>query len=362
MERKLPAKSGTLVACLQARETIRQPIMNLMESSPGKISGRNKAAILLVALGEKLGGEVLTRLNDEEVKDVSKAIAALQQVHPIQTESVLEEFSLAVSHSTPRGGADIAKRMLVTAFGPVAAQHIAEHLPVPPSQGAGSLERVDPLQLSRFLETEHPQTIALILSHLAPDRAASLLASLGAELKREVVLRIAQLDRVSPDVVSRIYAVISEKLKSLGEMRTEARGGPRSAAEILNRMESAASEEILGSMGNDEQSLADVIRNFMFTFEDIVLLDANAMKEVVAKVDRKLLTVALKGTSEPLMNHFLQCMSQRGGEMLKEDMEATGPVKIRDVEAAQKQVLAVIHQLEADGAISLRGGGADQYV
>lgn len=336
--------------------------MNLIESAPTKISGRQKAAILLVALGEKLGGEVLTRLNDEEVKTVSKTIASLPQVHPSETESVLEEFSQAVSHSAPRGGADVAKRLLVNAFGPVAAQHIAEHLPAAGSQGANSLQRVDPQQLSRFVESEHPQTIALILSHLSSERAASLLANLSPAVRSQAVLRIAQLDRVSPDVVSRIYSVISEKVKSLGEMRTEARGGPRAAAEILNRMESVVSEEILGSMSNDEQSLADVIRNFMFTFEDIVQLDLNAMKELVAKVDRKLLTVALKGTSEPLMNHFLQCMSQRGGEMLREDMEATGPIKIREVEAAQKQVLAVVHQLEADGTISLRGGGADQYV
>jgi len=336
--------------------------MNLIESGTGKISGRQKAAILLVALGEKLGSEVLTHLNDEEVKAVSKTIAGLKRVHPNESEVVLEEFFLAVSRSTSRGGVDIAKRMLVTAFGPVTAQHIAEHLPRPANQSTDSLQKVDPQQLSRFLEAEHPQTIALILSHLSAERAASLLANLDTPVRSEVTLRIAQLDRVSADVVSRIYGVISEKVKSLGEMRVEARGGPRAAAEILNRMESATSEEILGSMSNSEQSLADVIRNFMFTFEDLVLLDVNAMKEVVGKVDRKLLTVALKGTSEPLMNHFLQCMSQRGGEMLKEDMEATGPVKIRDVEAAQKQVLAVVHQLESEGTVSLRGGAGDQYV
>jgi flagellar motor switch protein FliG len=336
--------------------------MNLIESAPSKISGRHKAAILLVTLGEKLGGEVLMRLNDEEVKAVSKAIASLPQVGPTETESVLEEFSQAISQNVPRGGTDVAKRLLVNAFGPVAAQHIAQLLPAPGNQGADSLQRVDPQQLSRFVEAEHPQTIALILSHLAAERAASLLASLSPQIRCQVVLRIAQLDRVSPDIVSRIYSVISDKLKSLGEMRTEARGGPRTAAEILNRMESVVSEEILGNMTNDEQSLADVIRNFMFTFEDMVQLDSNAMKEVVAKVDRKLLTVALKGTSEPLMNHFLQCMSQRGGEMLREDMEATGPLKIRDVEAAQKQVLAVVHQLESEGTFSLRGGGRDQYV
>lgn len=336
--------------------------MNLMESPASKMLGAHKAAILLVALGEKLGGEVLSHLNEEEVKAVSKAIASLKNVHPNETESVLEEFCHMVLGSSSRGGVEVAKKLLVTAFGPVAAQHIAEQLPRGGTQPNDSLQRVDPQQLSRFLQAEHPQTIALILSHLSPERAASLLPNLEPAVRAEVTLRIAQLDRVSAEVVNRIYGVISEKVKSLGEMKMEARGGPRAAAEILNRMESGTSEEILGAMSNDEQSLADVIRNFMFTFEDIVTLDVTAMKEVVAQVDRKLLTVALKGTSEPLMHHFLQCMSQRGGEMLKEDMEATGPVKIRDVEAAQKQVLAVVHQLESEGTLSLRGGAGDQYV
>jgi len=336
--------------------------MNMIESAASKMTGPQKAAVLLVALGEKLGGEVLSHLNEEEVKAVTKAIAGMKSVNANETEAVLEEFCRAVLGSSSRGGVEVAKKLLVTAFGPVAAQHIADQLPRSGNQSNDSLQRLDPQQLSRFLEAEHPQTIALILSHLPADRAASLLANLEPEVRAEVTLRIAQLDRVSADVVSRIYGVISEKVKSLGEMKMESRGGPRAAAEILTRMESGTSEEILGVMSNDEQSLADVIRNFMFTFDDIVMLDINAMKEVVAKVDRKLLTVALKGTSEPLMHHFLQCMSQRGGEMLKEDMEATGPVKIRDVESAQKQVLAIVHQLEADGTISLRGGAGDQYV
>ncbi len=142
----------------------------------------------------------------------------------------------------------------------------------------------------------------------------------------------------------------------------EAQGGPRSVADILNRMDAALSEEILGSI-KDEQPLVDAIRHYMFTFEDLLLLDATAMKDVVAKLDRKLLVVALKGTSDQLKNLFMQCMSQRGAEMLREDMEAAGPVRIREVEAAQQQILTVVQQLESEGAISLKGGGGgDQYV
>jgi flagellar motor switch protein FliG len=338
--------------------------MTMNENATAKIPGPQRAAILLVALGDKLGGEILKQLNDEEVKAVSKAIARLDKITPNQTESVLEEFSQAARSGGARGGFDYAKRMLAHAFGPEGAKRIAEHLPKSGAQANKSIEslqKADPQQLSRFMESEHPQTIALILSHLSPAQAASLIANLPPALRGDVALRIAQLDKVSPDVVARVSLVISEKLRSVGELRMEAHGGPRSVAEILNRMDSAVSDEILTNM-KEEQSLVDAIRHYMFTFEDILLIDPAAMKEVVAKIDKKLLVVALKGTSDQLKDHFLQCMSQRGGEMLREDMEAAGPVRIRDVEAAQQQILAVVQQLESEGVLSLKGGGENQYV
>ena len=334
------------------------------EAKSTGIPGPQKAAILLVALGERLGGELLKQLNEDEVKAVSKAIARLGKVTPNQTESVLEEFCQSAMSRGGQGGFDFARRMLSSAFGPEGGKRIAEHLPKSGRQvnkNIEALQKADPSRLSRFIEGEHPQTIALVLSHLAPAQAASLITSLPAEARSDVVLRVAELDRVSPDVVARISIVISEKLKTLGEMRLEAHGGPRSVAEILNRMDSALSEEILGNI-QDQQTLVDAIRHFMFVFEDLLLLDANAMRDLNAKIDRKLLVIALKGTSEQLKDHFLQCMSQRGAEMLREDMEAAGPVRIRDVEAAQQQILATVQQLESEGVISLRGGGGDQYV
>jgi flagellar motor switch protein FliG len=337
--------------------------MNVNENITAKVPGPQKAAILLVALGDKLGSEILKQLNDEEVKAVSKAIARLDKITPNQTESVLEEFSQATQNGG-RGGFDYAKKMLANAFGPEGAKRIAEHLPKSGTQGnkhLESLQRADPQQLSRFIEGEHPQTIALILSHLSAPQAASLITNLPPGLRADVTLRIAQLDRVSPDVVARVSLVITEKMRTVGEMRMEAHGGPRSVAEILNRMDAAISEDIFTHM-KDEQSLVDAIRHYMFTFEDLLLIDPTAMKEVVAKIDKKLLVIALKGTSDQLKNHFLQCMSQRGGEMLREDMEAAGPVRIRDVEAAQQQILAVVQQLESEGVLSLKGGGGDQYV
>lgn len=338
--------------------------MPVTESTSSKIAGSQKAAILLVALGDKIGGELMKQLNDEEVKAVSKAIARLEKVTPSQTESVLEEFCQMTGTGGGRGGFEYAKKVLANAFGPEGAKRIADHLPktgVRFNKNLESLQKADPNQLSRFISGEHPQTIALILSHLSASQAASLLANLPMPLRSDVTLRIAQLDRVSPDVVARVSVVISEKLKALGEVKMELHGGPRSVAEILNRMDGTLSEEILGSL-QDEQPLVDAIRHFMFTFDDLLLIDAMAMKEVVAKVDRKLLVVALKGTSDQLKNQFLQCMSNRGAEMLREDMEASGPVRIREVEGAQQQILEVVRQLESEGVLSLKGGGGSEYV
>lgn len=338
--------------------------MPATESTSAKITGSQKAAILLVALGDKLSGEVMKQLNDEEAKAVSKAIARLEKVTPSQTESVLEEFCQLTGQNAGRGGFDYAKRVLSNAFGPEGAKRIADHLPrvgARFNKNFESLQKADPGQLSRFIESEHPQTIALILSHLSPSQAASLLATLPMPLRSDVTLRIAQLDRVSPDVVARISIVISEKLKTLGEVKMELHGGPRSVAEILNRMESAMSDEILEGM-EEEQPLVDAIRHYMFTFDDLLLIDSMAMKEVVGKIDRKLLVMALKGTSDQMKNQFLQCMSSRGAEMLREDMEAAGPVRIREVEAAQQQILAVVRQLETEGTLSLKGGGGAEYV
>jgi flagellar motor switch protein FliG len=338
--------------------------MPVTESTSTKISGPQKAAILLVALGDKIGGELMKQLNDDEVKAVSKAIARLEKVTPSQTESVLEEFCQMVGANGARGGFEYAKRVLANAFGPEGAKRIAEHLPKTGgriNKSLESLQKADPNQLSRFIGGEHPQTIALILSHLSASQSASLLGNLPMPLRSDVTLRIAQLDRVSPDVVARVSVVISEKLRTLGEVKMELHGGPKSVAEILNRMDATMSDEILASM-QDEQPLVDAIRHFMFTFDDLLLIDTMAMKEVVAKIDRKLLVVALKGTSDQMKTQFLQCMSQRGAEMLRDDMEAAGPVRIRDVEGAQQQILEVVRQLESEGVLSLKGGGGSEYV
>ena len=225
-----------------------------------------------------------------------------------------------------------------------------------------ALQKADPQQLAKFIHSEHPQTIAFILSHLSPSQAAALLFSLPVQIRADVALRMAHLDQISPEIIHKIAAVIGQKLHALGEFSRESYGGVRAVSEMFNRLESGASKEILESIEKENAALADTIRHLMFVFEDMLLLESNSLKEVLSKVDRKVLTLALKGTSEPVRKHFVGCLSQRGAEMLLEDMDALGPVKIKEVEAAQQQVIGVVRQLESDGTINLKGAGGEQYV
>src|ERR1051326_6887689 len=214
-----------------------------------------------------------------------------------------------------------------------------------------AIQKADPQQLAKFIHNEHPQTIALILSHLNCTQAAALLTSLPAGLRPDVAQRMASLDQISPEIVLKIAGVIGQKLKALGEFSRESYGGVRAVAEVLNRLDSSSSREILDHIEHQDGNLAQTIRHLMFVFEDLLLIDPIGLKEVVGKVDRKVLTIALKGTSEQLKNHMLACMSQRGADMLREDMDALGPVKIKEVEGAQQQIITIVRQLEAEGVL-----------
>jgi flagellar motor switch protein FliG len=173
---------------------------------------------------------------------------------------------------------------------------------------------------------------------------------------------MASLDQISPDIIHKIAAVIGQKLKSLGEFSRESYGGVRAVAEMLNRLDSTSGREILDHIDQQDTNLAETIRHLMFVFEDLLLIDPMGLKEVLGKADRKALTIALKGTSEQLRNHILSCMSQRGADMLREDMESLGPVKIKEVESAQQSIIAVVRQLESEGVLSLKGAVGEQYV
>jgi flagellar motor switch protein FliG len=335
--------------------------------TPTLVPGIRKAAVLLLTIGEEAGAELMRQLSEDEVQSVSREVARTSTVPPELAESVLDEFQQMVvaRDFVLKGGLEHARRILVSAFGPEAAEKVLFHLQRnlrTDSEDFSALQKADPQQLARFVQNEHPQTIALVVSQLSPTQAAALLASLSPETRSDVTMRMANLDQISPEIIGKIAGIVHQRLKGLGQLSRQSYGGVRAVAELLNRMDSSMSKEILESIGAQEASVAEQVRQLMFVFEDLLLLDPSGLKELLGKVDRKLLTVALKGTSEQLKNHLLACMSQRGREMLVEDMEALGPIKIKEVEAAQQAIIAVVRQLESEGALSLKEAAGEQYV
>lgn len=331
------------------------------------LTGAQKAAILLVTLGEEASAYVVKLLTEEELKIATRSIADLRFVTPQQAQAVLEEFHQAtIARNFPqRGGADYARRVLLNAFGHERTRHLVSELQLdgPIVEGPNPLRQTNPQQLAKLIEREHPQTIAIILSHLGPDQAASLLAAFDRTLRVKVIMRIATLDTVPDDLVRKVIDVVTQRVKALGEIKPGVSiGGIRSAAELLNAMDALLSGEILADVKEKKEALEESIRNSMFVFDDVLSIDTFGIKEILAKGDRKVMTVALKGASDAVRDHVLSCMSQRGGAMIREDMEAMGPVKIKDVENAQQQIISVIRALQADGAISIGGKGNDQYV
>ncbi len=339
----------------------------VIPSTPTGLTGIQKAAVLMVILGEQTSADVLRELDEDEVQRIGREIAGIPNITSDVAEGVLSEFyqMLVARDYVLKGGIDYARRVLLTAFGPDQARRLLDRL----SKGLGSdgasfdaLQKADPQQLANFIHSEHPQTIALILSHLGTSQAAGLLESLPLELRADVALRMASLDQISPEIIAKIAGIVGQKLKALGETSRETSGGVRAVAEMLNRLDQNAGKELLETIESQDLALGETIRHLMFVFEDLLKVDVGGVRELLARVDRKILTVALKGTSDALREHFLKGMSQRGAEMLREDMDALGPVKIKEVEAAQQQVIGTARLLESEGLINLADSSGDQYV
>ena len=331
------------------------------------LSGMRKAAIAIVALGDDVATEVFRLLTDEEVQRVSREISKLGTVTPDQAEKTLQDFhELSMAHDyLVSGGIDYAKRVLNGAFGKDRARNIIDRLVKSLGDELSTfepLQKADPQQVAKFIQSEHPQTIALVLSHLNSSSAAGMLMALPPEVRSDVAGRMATLDQISPEIVGRIATILEQKLKSLGQFSRESYGGVPAVAEMFNRLESNAGQELLQEVEERDVALGEAIRNLMFVFEDLLLIDTIGIREILSRVDKKTLTIALKGTSEKLRDHFFSNMSERGSAMLQEDMEALGPIKIRDVETSQQQIIGVVRTLEAEGVLSLKGAVGEQYV
>jgi flagellar motor switch protein FliG len=330
------------------------------------ITGLRKAAIVSLLLGEEQSAEVLRHLREDELEKLAKEVAGLGHISASLGETVLEEFhqNVVASEFAGRGDVDYASRVLRMTLGNEAAQRVMDKVQRSFESTAGfqSIERADPEQLSKFILGEHPQTIALILAHLNPGHAAQLVTLLPDNLRADVLTRMASLDDISPDVITRISSVIEQRLRTLGGPSRETHGGVRAVAELFNRLERNVSAPVLESIETQRPELAVSIRNLMFVFEDLVHVDDNGMREIVQRADKKSLTIALKGASEEIRDRFFKNMSKRAAEMLKEEMDVLGAVRLRDVEKAQQDIVAIARKLEEEGVIVTGAAAGEAYV
>jgi flagellar motor switch protein FliG len=332
-----------------------------------RVSGVRKAAVLLVMLGEDAASTIFKNLNQQELDRVTREIAELDRVPPELVNEVLEEYYrmvLAAEHDA-QGGRPYALRVLAKAFGDEAARTLLQQVERPPEVNVVSLEslrRTDPQQLARFLESEHPQTIALILAHMDTRAASDLLMKLPEETRGEAVKRLAQLRQFSPEMAQKVSLVMHKRLQGLGEQSRQTYAGFRSVAELLNRLEPNTSKAILDAVEQESPTLAVNIRNLMFTFEDFLTVQDAGVRELLAATDKKTLATALKGASENLRSHFFKCMSSRAVEMLKEDIDLLGAIRAREISKAQQEIVATARKLEADGKIVLKMETEDEYV
>ena len=330
------------------------------------MSGVRKAAILTLALGDAASSEVFKYLREDEIERIAKEVAGLGTVPIDQTERVLDEYhqmTLAASYVT-RGGVDYAESLLRKSLGPESARKILDRVRKAFQSTAGftSLAKADPQQLSKFILSEQPQTIALILAHLDSNHGAQLLSLLPESLRVDVVSRMASLEEISPEIIARISAVIEQRMKSLGTTSHEAYGGVRAVAELLNRLDRSVSAPVLEAIESTSPDLAVSIRNLMFVFDDLLQVDDNALREIVQRADRKILTLAIKGTTEELRNRFFGNMSKRAADMLREEMEVLGAVRLREVEKAQQEIVAIARKLEEEGLLVTGAAAGEAYV
>jgi flagellar motor switch protein FliG len=337
------------------------------QAQHSRSEGLRKAAVLLVLLGEDVASEIYRNLPEHEIEGLTQEIATLKYIDPQSALGVLEEYhKLTVTQDyLAQGGTDYAKKLLVKAFGEDGARQLLDQVTRAAEMSAGkldSLQKSDPQQLAKFLEAEHPQTIALILAHLDSKQASTLLMRFPEDLRAEAIRRLAQLRQFSPEIAQKVSVALHKRLEALGEQHRRAYAGVQGVADLLNRLDPLITKTILESIEKDDPKLALSIRNLMFTFQDLLGVPETGIREVLGNVDKKTLALALRGASEELKNFIFKSMSSRAVEMLKEDMEILGPVRARDVNKAQQEVVAVARKLESEGKISLGAESEDEYV
>ena len=330
-----------------------------------RITGLQKAAILLISLGPEKSALIFKHLKEEEIEELTLEIANTRSVTPQIKENIINEFyevCLAQQYIA-EGGIGYAKELLEKALGAEKAVEVLNRLTasiqVKPFE---FVRKTDASQLLSFIQDEHPQTIALILSYLGPSQSAMIVSALSPEQQVEVARRIATMDRTSPDVIKEVEKILESKLANLVNQDYTIIGGVDHVVEILNTVDRGTEKHIMETLEIEDPELADEIRKKMFVFEDILLLDDRAIQRVLRDVDNNDLAIALKGSNEEVQNAIFNNMSKRLAVMIKEDMEFMGPVRMKDVEEAQQKIVNTIRKLEDSGEIVISRGGGDEII
>ncbi|HPT88041.1 MAG TPA: flagellar motor switch protein FliG [Bacillota bacterium] len=330
-----------------------------------ELSGKQKAAILLVSLGTEVSANIMKSLREDEIEELTMEIANLKRVSTEVKDQVVEEFlQICIAQEyIVTGGIDYARDILEKALGAQKAKEIISKLTatlqIRPFDFA---RKTEPSQLLNFIQNEHPQTIALVMAYLRPEQAAAILSSLPPLQQVEVARRISTMDRTSPEVLREVELVLEKKLSSFVMHDFTIAGGIEPMVEILNRVDRGTEKTILEALAEEDPELADEIKSRMFVFEDILSLDNKAVQRFLREVDIKDLGLALKTSSEEVRELIMKNMSKRAAEMLKEDMDLMGPVRLRDVEEAQQKIVNIIRQLEDSGELIISRGKEDQLV
>ena len=330
-----------------------------------QLTGRQKAAIFLVTLGSDVSSEIFKHLREDEIEQLTFEIARLDSVEPEDRDKVLMEFQelMMAQDFISSGGIDYARDLLEKSLGTQKAidiiNRLTSSLQVRPFD---FIRRTDPAHLLNFIQSEHPQTIALILAYLDPNKASIILSSLPHEIQSDVARRIAVMDRTSPEVLREVERVLEKKLSTLASEDYTSAGGVETIVDVLNLVDRSTEKTIIEALEEEDPELAEEIKKRMFVFEDIVLLDDRAIQKVLREVDTTELAKALKAVDSEVQDKIFRNMSKRAAALLKEDMDFMGPVRLKDVEESQQKIVSIIRKLEEQGEIVVARAGEDELV
>jgi flagellar motor switch protein FliG len=328
-------------------------------------SGPEKSAILLLALGDDVAPLIFQHLNDQEIQRISNYMSYTRNVGIDIVNEIIVEFAEMTGsvEGMVAGGKEYVRKLLERSLEPEKAEWIISNLSIPTLEtGLEALRWLDAKTIARFLHSEHPQTIAVIVAHLDPSQAGTVLTSLPPELQAEVVVRIAKLENIPPGIVQELDKVLRNELKATGAFESGQVGGIQSVAEILNNVDQASERDIMAQIEEVNAALAEEIRQLMFVFEDLLGVDDRGMQQLLKEVSNQELTTALKTASEEMAEKIFRNMSQRAAQMLHEELEVMGPVRVSDVERAQQKITQIAKRLEAEGKLVLDGRGDNAVV